>query len=114
MEELKPRDHEVFFGKFPGMIEEILVGKEFIDEILNGQYKKKLAILFANIYDYPNFIDTRSDVCGKSLVQKLRQIVMPIIAGNKGTIYKTLGDELMAYFPDPLSAVKASIAIQKR
>ena len=93
-------------------IEGILHERERLEEILREKFKKEVVILFTDICGYTKYTDTHGDISGRAMLEKHNRIVLPLIDKNEGVVIKTIGDAVMASFSTPLSAVKASIAIQ--
>jgi class 3 adenylate cyclase len=94
-------------------IEEILRQRERLEQILQEKYRKEVTILFSDICGYTEYIDSRGDIDGRALLLKHNGIVLPQIEEHGGRVIEIVGDAIMAAFSTPLSAVKASIAIQR-
>ena len=94
-------------------IEEILRQRERLEQILQEKYRKEVTILFSDICGYTEYIDSRGDIDGRALLLKHNGIVLPQIEEHGGKVIEIVGDAIMAAFSTPLSAVKASIAIQR-
>jgi class 3 adenylate cyclase len=94
-------------------IEEILQQRERLERILQDKYSKEVTILFSDICGYTEYIDARGDVNGRALLFKHNRLVLPQIEQHGGRVIEIVGDAVMAAFSEPLSAVSASIAIQK-
>ena len=60
------------------------------------------------------FYKKHGNLAGRIMVQKLNDMLFPIIRKNKGVIVKTIGDSIMAYFTSPDEALWATIKIQKK
>ena len=94
-------------------LEEILREREHLDQILEKEFRKEVTILFTDICGFTEYIDTRGDINGRALLLKHNLIVLPQIEKHEGKVIEVIGDAVMASFPIPLAAVKASTAIQK-
>ena len=94
-------------------IEEILQQRERLEQMLKDKFKKEVTILFTDICGYTEYIDARGDINGRALLSKHNRTVLPIIEKHGGRVVEIVGDAVMAAFADPLSAVKASVAIQR-
>jgi len=94
-------------------IEEVMRERQRLDRILREKFKKRMAILFSDVCGFTKYMDTRGDISGRAWIQKHHDIVFPLIESHEGKILDIMGDGVMASFPDSLSAVKASVAIQK-
>ena len=94
-------------------IEEILQQRERLEQMLRDQFKKEVTILFTDICGYTEYIDLRGDINGRALLLKHNRIVLPVIEKHGGRVVEIVGDAVMAAFSDPLSAVKASVDMQR-
>jgi class 3 adenylate cyclase/CHAT domain-containing protein/tetratricopeptide (TPR) repeat protein len=94
-------------------IEEVMRERQRIDRMLHEKFRRRLAILFSDVCGFTKYMDTRGDVSGRAWIQQHHDIVLPLIEGHEGKILDIMGDGVMASFPDTMSAVKASVAIQK-
>ncbi len=94
-------------------IEEILKERERLEKVLKEEYRKEVTILFSDICGYTQYIDTRGDISGRSLLLKHNNILLPIIEENNGKVVELIGDAVMASFPDTQTAVRVAIAIQE-
>ncbi|MFH1479808.1 MAG: CHAT domain-containing protein, partial [Pseudomonadota bacterium] len=94
-------------------IDEILRERGRLDQIIQEKFRKKMAILFSDICGFTKYMDTRGDIAGRAWVQRHHDIVLPLIERHEGRIVDIMGDGVLASFSTTLSAVKASIAIQK-
>jgi class 3 adenylate cyclase/tetratricopeptide (TPR) repeat protein len=75
---------------------------------------QKIAILFTDMKGSTTFYKKHGNLAGRIMVQKLNDMLFPIIRKNKGVIVKTIGDSIMAYFMSPDEALWATIKIQKK
>ena len=94
-------------------IEEVMRERQRIDQLLHEKFRRRLAILFSDVCGFTKYMDTRGDVSGRAWIQQHHDIVLPLLEGHEGKILDIMGDGVMASFSDTLSAVKASVAIQK-
>ncbi|MBW1743616.1 MAG: CHAT domain-containing protein, partial [Deltaproteobacteria bacterium] len=100
-------------GVQSGNIEEILRERDRLDQILVEKFKKEVTILFTDICGYTEYVDTKGDISGRAMLQRHNDIVLPLVEQHEGEVIKIIGDAVMAFFSDPLSAVKAATAIQE-
>ena len=100
-------------GPRPENIEQVLRERERLDQILQKEFTKKMAILFSDVCGYTQYMDRRGDISGRAWIQKHHDIVLPLIEKHGGKVLDIIGDGVMSSFPTTLSAVKASVAIQK-
>ena len=94
-------------------IEEIMRARGRLDQVIEEKFKKKMTILFSDICGYTKYMDTKGDIAGRAWVQRHHDIVIPLIEEYGGNVLDIMGDGIMASFSTTLSAVKATIAIQK-
>jgi class 3 adenylate cyclase/CHAT domain-containing protein/tetratricopeptide (TPR) repeat protein len=100
-------------GSQPKNIEDVMHERERLDKILKKDFTKKMTILFTDVCGYTKFMDTRGDIAGRAWMQKHHDIVLPLVEEHGGKVLDIMGDGVMASFENTLSAVKASVAIQK-
>ena len=93
-------------------IEELLRERDRLDRDLTDRFKKEVTVLFTDIVGYTKYMDTRGDLSGRAMLQQHNDIVIPCIESHGGSVIKTIGDAVMASFSDPVSAVRAAVAIQ--
>ncbi len=77
------------------------------------QRKVKLAILFADISGSTKLFEKVGDDAARASIAKVLNMLSTIVRNKKGTIVKTIGDEIMCTFPDPDTACSASWAMQE-
>ena len=70
--------------------------------------------LVADIRGYSSFADQRGDEAAASLAQRFLDVATAVISDHHGQITGTRGDEVVAAFESPRSAIRASLALQKR
>lgn len=95
-------------------IERILEERARLDQILQDQFSKRVAIMFTDIKGSTSFYERHGDIDGRMMVHRHNELVIPAIAENKGEVIKTIGDATMSAFEDPAGAVRAAVAIQKK
>lgn len=74
--------------------------------------KKKLAILFADISGSTALYDKLGDEAARRLVARCISIMSGGITLFRGTLVKTLGDEIMCTFPSAEAALRAACEMQ--
>src|SRR5436853_3604663 len=94
-------------------IEDLLQARSEIDEELR-RHKTKLTVLFTDIVGSTNYFDRFGDTAGLLLLHRHDNYVCSSVVGYQGTVIKTIGDSVMAEFPEPLLAVRAAVEIQRR
>ncbi|MGH9691304.1 MAG: adenylate/guanylate cyclase domain-containing protein [Candidatus Acidiferrales bacterium] len=94
-------------------VEELLNARAEIDEQLR-RHKNLLTVLFTDIVGSTSYFDRFGDTAGLAMVHLNSELGTNVIGDFGGTIVKTIGDSIMADFPEPKSAVKAAIEMQRR
>ncbi len=75
---------------------------------------KKMAVLFTDIVGSSNYFKAHGDITGRKMLKLHQDMVSPLISEFGGSLVKLLGDSVMAYFLNPLEAIKSAIKIQQR
>src|SRR6516162_9420062 len=94
-------------------IDDLLQARSEIDEELR-RHKTRITVLFTDIVGSTNYFDRFGDTAGLLLLHRHDNHVSSTVAEFEGTVIKTIGDSVMAEFPQPLLAVRAAIEIQRR
>jgi formylglycine-generating enzyme required for sulfatase activity/class 3 adenylate cyclase len=94
-------------------IDQLLKVRSEIDEELR-RYKTKEAVLFTDVVGSTTYFDRFGDTAGLLLLHRHGRLVVSAVEECQGTVIKTIGDSVMAEFPDPLLGVRAAIEIQRR
>jgi class 3 adenylate cyclase len=74
---------------------------------------QKLAVLFADICGSTALYESLGDVLARRLIARCIATMTGEIPPYKGTVVKTIGDEIMCTFPDAGSALNAACAMQR-
>ena len=69
----------------------------------------EVVVMFTDIVDFTAYSDAHGEEGSLAIVTLHENVVFPIVKSHDGTIVKTIGDAVMAYFTD---AEKASLAGQ--
>jgi len=96
-----------------GGIARVLRERERLDKLIEERFRKKRAILFTDVSGFTQYMHKMGDLRGRAWIQRHHDIVIPLIEEYNGEVLDVMGDGVMASFPETLSAVKASISIQK-
>ena len=96
-----------------GDIARVLRERDRLDQLIEQRFRKQRAILFTDVSGFTQYMHKMGDLSGRAWIQKHHDIVIPLIEEYDGEVLDIMGDGVMASFLDTLSAVKASIAIQK-
>ncbi|HET9130234.1 MAG TPA: adenylate/guanylate cyclase domain-containing protein, partial [Terriglobia bacterium] len=93
-------------------IDHLLQARREIDEELR-RHKTRQTVLFTDIVGSTTYFDRFGDTEGLLLLYRHDSLVKGTVEEFSGVVVKTIGDSVMAEFPDPLSAVLSAIAIQR-
>lgn len=77
------------------------------------RFRRNLTVMFTDIKGSTSYFDRFGNTMGLRMIQRHNKLLFPIIQVHKGTIVKTIGDAIMAYFEDPREGVAAAIEMQK-
>ncbi|MFC1821268.1 adenylate/guanylate cyclase domain-containing protein [Thermodesulfobacteriota bacterium] len=75
---------------------------------------KNMAVLFTDIVGSSKFFKAHGDIAGRRMLKQHQDMASPAIIEHGGEVIKMLGDSVMAYFLDPMEALKSAIKIQQR
>lgn len=76
------------------------------------QQTEKLALLFADICGSTSLYERYGDEQARRLIASCITMMVREAVERKGTLIKTIGDEIMCTFPDAEAAVRAACAMQ--
>jgi class 3 adenylate cyclase len=82
-------------------LEKILAERVKLDDMLKSKFSKKTTIMFTDIKGSTAFYEQRGDLDGRMMVHRHNEIVLPLIAANRGKLIKTIGDATMSQYEDP-------------
>jgi len=94
-------------------LKELLKERDKIDQLMQDKFSKEMTIMFTDIKGSTTYFETRGDINGLSMVFRHNEMLFPVIEHHKGTVIKTIGDSIMASFPDTIKGVRAAIEMQK-
>jgi class 3 adenylate cyclase len=89
-----------------------LFGDEALDESQNIGIKN-ITFLVSDLKGSTALYDAVGDVQGYHLVRRHFAALTRAVVGHSGAVVKTIGDEVMATFADPVDAVSAAIDISR-
>ena len=89
-----------------------LFGDETLGESQNISVKN-ITFLISDLKGSTALYDAVGDVRGYHLVRQHFAALARVVAGHSGAVVKTISDEVMAAFADPVDAVSASIDIAR-
>ncbi len=76
------------------------------------QQIEELAILFADISGSTTLYETLGNVLARQMVVRCLGVMIAKLAAHRGTLIKTIGDEIMCSFPDAEAALRAACDMQ--
>ncbi len=77
-----------------------------------SQQSEKLAILFADISGSTQLYESLGNSAARELVVRCIAIMTARLAAHRGTLIKTIGDEIMCTFPSAEAALRAACDMQ--
>jgi class 3 adenylate cyclase len=94
-------------------VDALLKARAEIDEQLR-QHKNALTVLFTDVVGSTSFFERNGDTAGLVMIHRHDQTAKQAIAQHDGKVVKMIGDSAMAEFPEPGSAVRAAVEIQRQ
>src|ERR1700676_3441361 len=94
-------------------IDLLLKARAEIDEQLR-KHKNTLTVLFTDVAGSTRFFERNGDTAGLAMIHRHDELATRVVQQHKGRVIKTVGDSAMAEFPDPGSAVRAGVEIERR
>ena len=79
--------------------------------IYSAQQTRKMAVLFADICGSTSLYDKLGNEAALNMITSTLNLMKQEVAKHKGTVIKTIGDEIMCTFPNVLLAAKTARAI---
>jgi serine/threonine protein kinase/class 3 adenylate cyclase len=93
-------------------IDRLLLARAEIDEQLR-QHKTPLTVVFTDVVGSTSYFDRYGDTSGLAMLRRHADLAESIFERFQGRVIKTIGDSVMAEFPQPLSAVRAAVELQR-
>jgi len=81
-------------------LKELLKERDKIDELMRDKFSRELTIMFTDIEGSTTYFESRGDINGLSMVFKHNELLFPVIERHQGNVIKTIGDSIMASFPE--------------
>jgi serine/threonine protein kinase/class 3 adenylate cyclase len=94
-------------------IEELLNARAQIDEQLR-RHKNVLTVLFTDVVGSTSYFERFGDTAGLAMVHLSAELGSTAVEQYGGTVVKTIGDSVMAEFPNPIAAVRSAVTMQRR
>jgi serine/threonine protein kinase/class 3 adenylate cyclase len=94
-------------------VDELLKARAEIDEQLR-RHKNALTVLFTDVVGSTSFFERNGDTAGLVMIHRHDELAKRAIQQHDGKVIKTIGDSAMAEFPNPGSAVRAAVEIERQ
>ncbi len=94
-------------------VDELLKARAEIDEQLR-RHKNALTVLFTDVVGSTSFFERNGDTAGLVMIHRHDELATRAIRQHEGKVIKTIGDSAMAEFPNPGSAVRAAVEIERQ
>lgn len=94
-------------------MEELLRLRAQIDDEVTQRFAHELCLMMADVVGSTRFYQKHGDVKGRLLIQRHNDTLFPLITKVGGKVVKTIGDGIMASFPNPHDALDSALAIQQ-
>jgi serine/threonine protein kinase/class 3 adenylate cyclase len=94
-------------------VDALLKARAEIDEQLR-QHKNALTVLFTDVVGSTSFFERNGDTAGLVMIHRHDEMAKRSIEQQDGRVIKMIGDSAMAEFPDPGSAVRAAVDIERQ
>jgi class 3 adenylate cyclase len=92
-------------------LQELLEARAQAEQELE-KLRTPMTILFSDIKGSTAYAEKKGDVEYMAMINRHNGILFPVIEAEGGRVVKTLGDAILAYFQDPVGAVKAGVGMQ--
>ena len=93
-------------------VEELLKQRSEIDTELR-KHKSPITVMFTDLAGSTRYFEKYGDTAGIEWLQRHNAIVVPVVERHGGTVVKTIGDSVMAYFTDVTQSALAAKEIQQ-
>ncbi|HKZ53543.1 MAG TPA: FHA domain-containing protein [Candidatus Acidoferrales bacterium] len=77
------------------------------------RYQRLVTVMFTDIAGSTKYFDEHGDLAGMAMLTEVNDSLQPRVQQHHGAIVKTIGDAIMAYFENPLEAVRCAMAMQQ-
>jgi class 3 adenylate cyclase/cell division septation protein DedD len=94
-------------------VDELLKARAEIDEQLR-RHKNAVTVLFTDVVGSTRFFERNGDTAGLVMIHRHDELAARAIQQYDGKVIKTIGDSAMAEFPNPGSAVRAAVEIERQ
>ena len=93
-------------------VDRLLKARAAIEDQLR-QAKTDLTVLFTDLVGSTSYFDRYGDTAGLAMLQRHADVAGNIFTRFDGRVIKTIGDSVMAVFPEPGAAVRAAVELQR-
>lgn len=94
-------------------VDDLLKARIKIDKQLR-RHKNALTVLFTDVVGSTSFFERNGDTAGLVMIHRHHELATRAIQQHNGKVIKTIGDSAMAEFPNPKSAVRAAVEIERQ
>jgi serine/threonine protein kinase/class 3 adenylate cyclase len=94
-------------------VDELLKARAEIDEQLR-KHKNTFTVLFTDVAGSTSFFERNGDTAGLAMIHRHDELARNAVQQHAGKVIKMIGDSAMAEFPDPSSAVRAGVEIERQ
>jgi serine/threonine protein kinase/class 3 adenylate cyclase len=94
-------------------VDALLRARAEIDEQLR-RHKNALTVLFTDVAGSTSYFERNGDTAGLVMIHRHDELAARAIQQYEGKVVKTIGDSAMAEFPNPVSAVRAAVEIERQ
>lgn len=96
-----------------GNVDRLLKARAEIDEELR-HHKGPVTILFTDVVGSTAYFERYGDTAGLAMLHRQTEVADAVVPEYRGRVIKTIGDSVMAEFPEPVLAVRAAVELQRR
>jgi len=96
----------------PKSVAELLKQRALLDAELE-RFQRLVTVMFTDVAGSTRYFDQHGDLAGMAMLQEVNDTLQPQVGQHQGKIVKTIGDAVMAYFENPVQAVRCAIAMQR-
>ena len=94
-------------------VDVLLKARAEIDEKLR-KHKNTFTVLFTDVAGSTSFFERNGDTAGLAMIHRHDELARNAVQQHAGKVIKMIGDSAMAEFPDPSSAVRAGVEIERQ
>lgn len=79
-----------------------------------GYERRPHALMFTDIVGSTAYFEQRGDLAGMDMLERHNAMLLPLVEAHAGRVVKTIGDAIMAAWPDAPEAARCAVAMQER